>query len=47
MNTLKTLPFFLLFSLSIFSLNAQYKIEPHEGYTPQIGIMVDMMEEKG
>ena len=25
--------------------NAQYEIKPKEGYTPQIGIMVDMLED--
>ena len=27
------------------TLNAQYKVLPREGYTPQIGLMVDMLEE--
>ncbi len=45
MNTLKKLPLFLFFSVLLFSLNAQYKIEPREGYTPQIGTMVTMMED--
>ncbi len=33
----------LCFSISI--LNAQYEIRPEKGYTPQIGIMVDMLED--
>ena len=33
----------LCFSLSI--ANAQYEIKPETGYTPQIGIMVDMLED--
>lgn len=33
----------LCFSLSLMC--AQYEIKPAEGYTPQIGIMVDMLEE--
>ena len=33
----------LCFSFSL--ANAQYEIKPEEGYTPQIGIMVDMLEE--
>lgn len=38
-----TLVLTLCFSLSM--VNAQYEIKPKKGYTPQIGIMVDMMEE--
>lgn len=34
---------FLCFSVSL--MNAQYEIKPEKGYTPQIGIMVDMLEE--
>jgi len=33
----------LCFSLSM--ANAQYEIKPETGYTPQIGIMVDMLED--
>ncbi len=33
----------LCFSFSL--TNAQYEIKPMEGYTPQIGIMVDMLED--
>ncbi len=33
----------LCFSLSL--VNAQYEIKPEKGYTPQIGLMVDMLEE--
>lgn len=32
----------LCFSFSL--VNAQYEIKPEKGYTPQIGIMVDMLE---
>ena len=30
---------------SLTAVLAQYKVEPREGFTPQIGLMVDMMEE--
>ena len=33
----------LVFSLAV--VNAQYEIKPAEGYTTQIGIMVDMLED--
>ncbi len=33
----------LCFSLSL--ANAQHEIKPEKGYTPQIGLMVDMLEE--
>ena len=33
----------LCFSFSL--VNAQYEIKPEKGYTPQIGIMVDMLED--
>ena len=33
----------LCFSISL--VNAQYEIKPEKGYTPQIGIMVDMLED--
>ncbi len=36
---------FLIFFFSLSILNAQYEILPAEGYTTQIGIMVDMLEE--
>lgn len=36
---------FLIFFFSLSILNAQYEIHPAEGYTPQIGIMVDMLED--
>ena len=35
----------LLLSFSISTILAQGEIKPTEGYTPQIGIMVDMLEE--
>jgi len=45
MHTLKKLCCLLLFCYPLSFLQAQYKIEPKEGYSPQIGIMVDMLEE--
>ena len=36
---------FLLLCFSITTISAQGEIKPAEGYTPQIGIMVDMLEE--
>jgi uncharacterized damage-inducible protein DinB len=30
---------------SLYPIRAQYKVEPREGYSPQIGTMVDMLEE--
>ena len=39
---------FIAFAILYFSLsvaNAQYEIKPTPGYTPQIGIMVDMLED--
>ena len=45
MSKLKiTLGLILYFMIS-GSIMAQYIVEPSEGYTPQIGIMVDMLEE--
>lgn len=35
----------LILCSSLSLLNAQYEIKPEKGYTPQIGIMVDMLEE--
>ena len=35
----------LLFCCTMVTVNAQYEVKPREGYTPQIGIMVDMLEE--
>jgi hypothetical protein len=35
----------LLFCSSFTFLHGQYTIEPKEGYSPQIGIMVDMLED--
>ncbi len=45
MNSLKTVCFFLIFSCSATLLRGQYKVLPAEGYTPQIGIMVHMLED--
>lgn len=36
---------FLILVFSLNAMNAQYEIKSEEGYTPQIGIMVDMLEE--
>ena len=35
----------LILCFSFLLAKAQYEIKPAEGYTPQIGIMVDMLEE--
>ena len=35
----------LMFCFSVSTISAQGEIKPAEGYTPQIGIMVDMLEE--
>lgn len=35
--------FIICFSVSL--VNAQYEIKPEKGYSPQIGIMVDMLED--
>jgi len=35
----------LIFCFSFSVVNAQYEIKPEKGYTPQIGLMVDMLEE--
>lgn len=45
MNYLKrnTTTVLLFFTLS--TLNAQYEIKPEKGYSPQIGTMVDMLED--
>lgn len=36
---------FLILCLSFSLVNAQYEIKPVKGYTPQIGIMVNMLED--
>lgn len=38
-------PAILILCFSISSAYAQYEVKPVEGYTPQIGLMVDMLEE--
>jgi len=35
----------ILFCFSISTVNAQYVIEPSEGFTPQVGVLVDMLED--
>ena len=35
----------LVFCSSLSLLHGQYEIKPAEGYTPQIGVMVDMLED--
>lgn len=45
MNTTRNLLSILLLCFTICSNLAQGEIKPAEGYSPQIGIMVDMLEE--
>ncbi|MGB5693492.1 MAG: DUF664 domain-containing protein [Flavobacteriaceae bacterium] len=45
MNFLKKNIALLIMYFSFSILNAQYEIIPEEGYTAQIGIMVDMLED--
>lgn len=45
MKSLKKYITLLFFCFSLSFVNAQYEIKPANGYTPQIGIMVDMLEE--
>ena len=45
MRSLKTLCFLLIITSSATLLRSQYKVVPAEGYTPQIGIVVYMMED--
>lgn len=35
----------IVICFSVFIVNAQYEIKPEKGYTPQIGIMVNMLED--
>ena len=44
MNSLKLLLATLFLCTSFATANAQYLIEPAEGYSPNIGTLVDMME---
>jgi uncharacterized damage-inducible protein DinB len=45
MMTTKKLICLLVFCGALNLIHGQYTIEPAEGYTPQIGIMVDMLED--
>ena len=45
MKTLKKKIALLLTCLSLSLANGQYEIEPMEGYTPHIGVMVSMLED--
>jgi hypothetical protein len=45
MKSIKKITLLLIFCFSLSLVNAQYEIKPEKGYTPQIGIMVDMLEE--
>ncbi|XOV93436.1 MAG: DUF664 domain-containing protein [Bacteroidota bacterium] len=45
MNTKKNYFVIVITFFSISTANAQYEIKPATGYTPQIGIMVDMLED--
>jgi len=45
MKAKKKLVVLLILCLSVSFVNSQYEIKPEKGYTPQIGIMVDMLEE--
>jgi hypothetical protein len=45
MKTLKKNTTLLILCFSLSTVNAQYEIKPEKGYTPQIGIMVDMLED--
>lgn len=45
MNTVKIYLSVVFFSFLILPIRAQHEIQPTAGYSPQIGIMVDMLEE--
>lgn len=45
MKSLKKNVTFLILCFSLSLVNAQYEIKPEKGYSPQIGIMVDMLED--
>jgi len=45
MNPLRIIVFTLLICLICSRANAQYEIKPVDGYTPQIGVMVCMLED--
>ena len=45
MKSIKKNTALLIFCFSLSLVNAQYEIKPKKGYTPQIGLMVDMLED--
>ncbi|MCW5515860.1 DinB family protein [Muriicola sp. Z0-33] len=45
MKSISKIVITLIFSCSFAIANGQYEIKPAEGYTPQIGIMVDMLQD--
>jgi uncharacterized damage-inducible protein DinB len=45
MKSLKKNAAILILCFSLSLMNAQYEIKPEIGYTPQIGLMVDMLED--
>jgi hypothetical protein len=45
MKSLKKNTTLLILCFSLSLVNAQYEIKPEKGYTPQIGVMVDMLED--
>ncbi|QCX01000.1 DinB family protein [Aggregatimonas sangjinii] len=45
MNSLKKNAVFVTFCFSLLAMNAQYEMKPVEGYSPQIGLMVYMLED--
>ena len=45
MKSIKRNAALLILCFSISLANAQYEIKPEKGYTPQIGLMVDMLED--
>ena len=45
MKAMLKIVFLIMFCFSFGIINAQHEIIPKEGYSTQIGIMVDMLEE--
>lgn len=45
MNSIKKITLAIVLFFAITATQAQYEIKPVEGYTPQIGVMVDMLED--
>lgn len=45
MNSIKKIALTMVWFFVITTTQAQYEINPVEGYTPQIGVMVDMLED--